>query len=497
MSRINTTIAIFGIILFALLGAKWMVTYSLWDDEANTALFAQSVHDTGDTSAVIGHNIIAFRNGAELNENKKSRYVSPLQYYFLAPFIDLHHPDPFQARLPFLILTLISLALIYWRLIKINLPTPLLCAFFLLSFGLTSFLLFGIQCRYYALTLFFTLLLSDQYWFSKMESRAQFFRFGLVSALLFISNYLIGVAVLASLFAHYFFVKKGEIKQLWAFFIPHFFISLPVFLIWNPLGKKVVELKNSPLDKLNLLFRNIRDFNGGHLGSLLLLLGGMFLFQKHSQKRFKDYGLIFIIYLTAISVFSPQPVHGTGLADIRYLYPLMLLSFAWTLDFFNLLLIKNKYIFIVTVIIFSLFSLPYSGEIRFHLAELIEELQHPADDPYQKVSTELNKLQQLEATHQTLVTSLDYAAYPLMYLSPQFKYPQSEIVSAPEYMIQFCDSSLRTDLENRFFVHYQKIATIQSTCREAFRPEVFLRSFGRNQSKGTIGIYKLSSHPIH
>ena len=147
MTRIKIALAIFGILLFALLGIKWMDAYSLWDDEANTALFAQSVHETGDTSAIIGHNVIAYRNGAELNENKKSRYVSPLQYYFLAPFTDAHRPNPFQSRLPFFLLTLLSLAIIYRRLIKLNLRTPLLFSFFLLSFGLTSFLLFGIQSR--------------------------------------------------------------------------------------------------------------------------------------------------------------------------------------------------------------------------------------------------------------------------------------------------------------------------------------------------------------
>ena len=497
MTRIKIALAIFGILLFALLGIKWMDAYSLWDDEANTALFAQSVHETGDTSAIIGHNVIAYRNGAELNENKKSRYVSPLQYYFLAPFTDAHRPNPFQSRLPFFLLTLLSLAIIYRRLIKLNLRTPLLFSFFLLSFGLTSFLLFGIQSRYYALTFFFTLLLSEQYWFSKIETKVQAFRFGLMSALLFISNYLVGVAVLVSLLAHTLFIKKEKLNHLWTFLIPHLFVSLPVFLIWNPLGKKVVEMRNSPLDKLNLLYRNIRDFNGGHLGSLLLLISGVFLFEKHSQNRFKEYGLIFIVYLATISAFSPQPVHGTGLADIRYLYPLMILSFAWTLDFFNLTLTKNKYLFATTVFVFAFFSLPYSGQFRFHAVELLNEVRHPADDPYQLVSTELNKIQMIEGEHPTLLSSLDYATYPLMYSSPQFQYIQSEPQKAPEYIVEFCDNSMRNALEIKFTAQYEEIASIHSVCRETFRPEVFLRSFARNQKQGTIGVYKRSSRHTH
>jgi hypothetical protein len=122
MTKLRHFIAFFGILLFTLMGLKWMNSYTLWDDEANTALFAQAVHKTGDTTAQLGHNLIAYRQGAELNENLKARYVSPLQYYFLAPFINPNHPDPFQARIPFFILTLISLILIYRRLILLNLP---------------------------------------------------------------------------------------------------------------------------------------------------------------------------------------------------------------------------------------------------------------------------------------------------------------------------------------------------------------------------------------
>jgi hypothetical protein len=119
-----------------------------------------------------------------------------------------------------------------------------------------------------------------------MENSIHFFRFGFISALLFISNYLIGVAVLVCFIFHFIVHRKHKIKKIWAFIIPHFFISAPVFLIWNPLGKTVVELKNSPLDKLNLLFRNLRDFNGGHFGAILLLVCGMFLLQEKAKKTF-------------------------------------------------------------------------------------------------------------------------------------------------------------------------------------------------------------------
>ena len=134
--------------LFIFIGSQLISLYSVWDDEANTALFAQSVHETGDTSAIRGNNIIAFRGGSELNEDLKARYVSPLQYYFLAPFISSTEPQPIRAKIPFFCLSILSLFLIYRRLYLQKLSTPIFLGFLFVTTGLVSFVLFSIQCRY-------------------------------------------------------------------------------------------------------------------------------------------------------------------------------------------------------------------------------------------------------------------------------------------------------------------------------------------------------------
>ena len=61
---------------------------ALWDDEANTAIFAANVWKTGDTNAFDGTNIIAFRGGLEL-AGIKNRAYPPLQYFYAAPFVGL------------------------------------------------------------------------------------------------------------------------------------------------------------------------------------------------------------------------------------------------------------------------------------------------------------------------------------------------------------------------------------------------------------------------
>src|SRR5437762_9349402 len=91
----TATLAISAILLFVRLGH-----YALWDDEANTALIGKGVWATGDTTAVVGHNIVAYRGGADL-ENLRTRFIPPLQFYMAAPFTGPTAPNAFIARLPF------------------------------------------------------------------------------------------------------------------------------------------------------------------------------------------------------------------------------------------------------------------------------------------------------------------------------------------------------------------------------------------------------------
>src|SRR3954451_15077975 len=57
-------------LLFSRLGG-----YALWEDEAVTALHALGVWRTGDTTAVIGHNVVGYRAGSTL-VGLRERYTS-------------------------------------------------------------------------------------------------------------------------------------------------------------------------------------------------------------------------------------------------------------------------------------------------------------------------------------------------------------------------------------------------------------------------------------
>src|SRR5262245_22360989 len=103
-------------LLFARLGH-----YALWDDEAITALTAKGVWQTGDTSARVGDNIVAYRSGLLLR-NMKDRATPPLQFYIAAPFLGLLGDSALAARLPFAICGLACIVLILWWMFREDAP---------------------------------------------------------------------------------------------------------------------------------------------------------------------------------------------------------------------------------------------------------------------------------------------------------------------------------------------------------------------------------------
>jgi len=79
----------------------YLCHYALWDDEAKIELTSEGVLQTGDTSIVIGHNILAYRNGL-LVRDRHDRSTPPLPAYlaqlpqllgyFCCNLLILHNP---------------------------------------------------------------------------------------------------------------------------------------------------------------------------------------------------------------------------------------------------------------------------------------------------------------------------------------------------------------------------------------------------------------------
>ena len=152
---IKITIAIVVIVISSFFLFCHLGHYALWDDEADTALFAQSVWRTGDTYAMLDHNLIAHTNGQELKD-LRNRYIPPLGFYLAAPFVGFASGSAFAARLPFAIcgLATILLMLVWlWRA-QSSVSTWLLMSMGIL--GNVSLMLYFRQCRYYSPAIFAT-----------------------------------------------------------------------------------------------------------------------------------------------------------------------------------------------------------------------------------------------------------------------------------------------------------------------------------------------------
>jgi hypothetical protein len=249
--------------------------YALWDDEAITALTAQAVLKTGDTSAVIGHNIVAFRNGLLLR-NMKDRATPPLQFYLDAPFLAAFGHTAFAARLPFALCGLGTIALLLWWLHRDEASMLMWILLCLGILGNVSLFLFARQARYYGLAMFLSVAIAYSY--LHLRTRAGIVGHAILSVLLLAANYMTFAAVSLAMALDYLIWgrKRRALRGLdWVLlFAPQLLIGAIVVSIWNPLRIAAEESKPGSwiAYRATLLWWNVRDLNACEFGVGLLLL---------------------------------------------------------------------------------------------------------------------------------------------------------------------------------------------------------------------------------
>jgi len=269
-----------GFLLFFNLGH-----YGFWDDEASCVLYAKSLWRTGDTKALLDHNLIAYNSGREL-KNLRMRYPPPLQFYVCAPFVGLFEGSIFAARLPFALcglITMLVMLLWLWR------KGASLGMWLLLSFGMlcnVSFMLHVRQCRYYSLIILFTLILAYLYFNNKKE-RWKLISFSFVSLLLLASNHMSYVAASVCLIVDYLIwgrkervFKKSELAMI---FLPQILLGCILVSIYNPLRMNLWGVVHNPFLKhrLQLALWNLRELNACEFGWVCLFYcAPFFIFLK-------------------------------------------------------------------------------------------------------------------------------------------------------------------------------------------------------------------------
>jgi dolichyl-phosphate-mannose-protein mannosyltransferase len=484
-------------LLFARLGH-----YSLWDDEALTALHAKAVWRSGDTGAVIGPNIVGYRGGRLLH-NLHERFTPPLPSYLAAIPVGLSGGTAWAARLPFALCGLACVALIQWWAWRerIHLTTWALLGMAIL--GNVSFFLYFRQCRYYGPAILLSVALTYLYlhWDSRRWSLVAF---ALLAACLFATNYMNYAALAACLWFDYMLWGRERHRLrstdwLWLG-ASQVVLCGPVFWIWYPLDKPIADYLPGDwlTDRVALLWRNVRDLSRCEFGVAMLLLAAPILHRWVRRDWLVRAPLALGLYVAVVTLISPQPVQVTEVADVRYLVPIIPLCMAIGVLSLDAISLKSRRLALgLGVIAFGTSLLPggrqWGPGQGSTIAEYIRELLQPPGDPYSVAARWINAH---VAPGRSVLVLPDFMTYPLMYHAPHAVYawqfadpPQPQFQGLPpiqftgqvppDYIVAFGrfamdhESRLSADLKSQ----YHQISTPNFLCRDLYRPELFLRTF--------------------
>ncbi|MCD4779887.1 MAG: hypothetical protein K8S27_04975 [Candidatus Omnitrophica bacterium] len=508
--------------------------HSLWDDEAICVLFGRSVWQTGDTSATLDHNIIAFNHGAELDQ-LKMRYVPPLQFYVVAPFVGSSGTSTAAVRFPFAVCGFLTVMLLLRWLWK---SSASLQMWVLMSVGLlgnVSFFLFARQARYYSLSMLLSLLLVYLYHYRDHRLRT-LLSLALVAILLLSANYLNFVALCVILLFDYFFWGRKEkvfhLKELCFLLSVVAIIGGGIVCIHNPLGKNVWQAHASShwfMDKTILLLWNFRELNSCELGAGILLLMAPLVYRWKKDVWILRGFIAICVYVVVTVLFSPQPLNLASVAFVRYLAPLIpLCIFVAVLTIRAIGQVNRRFVVPVAILAFGTnllhggpfvgrdpltdFSSIYpSGQLRSSIVLFVEELLRPPQSTRRELVEWMSK--NISAGDSIWVQP-GYETYPLMYHAPQFIYAwqllnkQGQFQSLPDihfknqdwptYLVAF--GPYRFQVEDAVkphktsSVHYDLIAQIDRYWYELNRPELIWHSFrdivSFNREDQGVYIYK-------
>jgi len=324
--------------LLPILGAAYLALQGLpdnyfWDDEAGTAIFARNYLRFGKLTAWDGWNLMAYRNGFELDDDFINRYVPPLQFYLCAASFRLLGETTFAGRLPFVLSGLLALAA-FFLLLKLESGEARGFRFFsLLLLALSpSFLLFIRQCRYFPLVILFPLVAYGGYRLYIERGRGAGLILSAAGFLgLFFSHYLACLCFAVSLAAVHlvFHLRARRILPLLlagAFclavavaYIAYVRVILPPL----PAAGKAWLAERGVLFLWNLREINAYGFLPWAVLPLLAWLACDRSFNAGLKRLAGEWLVLCLLFVVAVSIFSPQPFVGGGDADVRYLISLL------------------------------------------------------------------------------------------------------------------------------------------------------------------------------
>lgn len=330
-----------------LLGANM---HPLWGDEAESALFGRNIVKYGVPRGWDGVNIMGINDGVVLNKELINHTSPWAQYYTIALSFLVFGESSFTARLPFVIISIVTLPLFYLTVLKIAGDKRVATISVLLLSIAPAFILFSYQARYYALTTFCSVALTYLLFRFKEKSIWPKIFFALTGIVFFYSNYVVFGAFFAALMLSYTLFLTMQKKRRDALRTLAWVIGLGIVIAVFTLPWYVIMQPSSGRGEFvppTLAFGYLRDFfyifyaayspfnlNDGL--PLLLLLGyiGMLIVLTIQKKAKATYlfflsvpffYLFFMTSLTALTVVDTAFIHNRYTMNI---FPFLLILVA-------------------------------------------------------------------------------------------------------------------------------------------------------------------------
>jgi 4-amino-4-deoxy-L-arabinose transferase-like glycosyltransferase len=426
----------------AVLGGVGLDHTYLWDDESLVGIIASNLLKTGHLTGWDGRNLLAFRNGALLDDNLRP-INSPLDFYVAAGSMALLGKSTFAVRLPFLLAGLAALG-VFWRLVRRELPTGPAGLYALALLALSPAYLLNIrQCRYYALAALLPVAMFWAYRRCLDRGRLRYFLLlGVLTALLFYANYLLAVFAVALAAYHLIFHRHSwPLRQLWK---PAAAAALaaagtaPYTLVYHAWRRPDVVPDQIPWLTHHgiLLWRNLLGLNfQTYLPWMLALLGLVLILILRRRRpvgtaeggpatlvrpavQWATLGLLYVVLLSAAS-YQPL-VKGIDTADVRYLIPAAPFFAGFCGAVLGMLhglhrlwgrLAAGALLALAVCTTALTAGLP-SSKVAWLLPAYVKEISHPYPTSYSKACDFL----ELHAQRDDVVLAIpDFCNYPLMF----------------------------------------------------------------------------------
>jgi len=513
-----------------------LTNHPYWDDEANTALFARALRATGHLSAFDGINVIGYRLGAELDDNLRNTYMPPLQYGVAALGQAIFGDTTFGGRILFVLTGLASLWLLFlWAHWHLAGRLPAWLPMLLVAIA-PAYLLYIRQCRYYSLTVLFTLALLALA-AAPITRRRMLILASCLSALsmglLMFSNYLSAVtagALLSLLFVLQRYRTRTYATVFGVTMAAALLTGIFVLITANPFSHGVA-LKGSitGLARICILawwhLTGLGSFEFFPLAVPALLGLLRWVKQLRPHRALLDEGLficlMLLVYSSVVVIFSPQAVNDTrGLADMRYVVPLIAIG-----SLASALLIHAAWRFsrpvgVVVTLVFTLsttFHLGFLGRqpIRSTIVDYVSEIARPFDTGTDRL---IRYLATLPDGTRVQITP-EFMAYQAMYYVPRLHYinqlsPGKHIeprlrdslpahvftrASSPDYLLVEGDIPLEevlTKLDDHYGAgRYRFITSLPGDWRDLSRPEIPSHAFGPADPLSERGFMVIARQP--